>query len=188
MPGKTMTLSWVCADAAPSCRQPRSPLRRSRRAVWCCDHGCSSRIRLVMGASLTPGRRGSIGRFTAARRLTEGRLHVAAVAHGEIVGIGRPRPPSAGARLAATSRVSLTPCASPSGKQAIRERALRPALPAPHAEAALAVEHLAGAEPPLGDRDHVGAPRGRARRSARSRNAADATEMPSSSPIMWIGR
>ena len=73
-------------------------------------------------------------------------------------------------------------------QQAFVERALGRRLLAPHAKAALAVEHLAlpsdrfFAVATTSERKPVGAPVGSLR------SAADATEMPSSSPIMWIGR
>ena len=85
------------------------------------------------------------------------------------------------------SRLSLTLCARPSGSRpSSSERSAGVCLPQTQI-AALAVEHLAGlqirfAVATTSERKPVGAPVGSLR------SAADATETPSSSPIMWIGR
>ena len=75
------------------------------------------------------------------------------------------------------SRLSLTLWARPSGSSSCSQRNVGRRLLAPDAEAALAVEHLAGLEVALGGRHHVGAEAGRragrlvAQRAAGDRDA-----------------
>ena len=78
-------------------------------------------------------------------------------------------------------------CARPIGKAPLGEAALRRHELAPDRIAALAVEHLAGAQVAFGDGDNIAAPALQAGRSARRAAPPTSTEMPSSSPIRWYG-